>query len=1263
MTATADVSCDNWQYSLDGGSTWKTFASSGKSNAFTISNLSGGKKYTVVARARKTDNNVFSEQSKSVSATTKPNPPGNLSVSAVKKDSAKLSWNNTTGATSYNVYLNDKVIEKNVQGTSYTFSGLIPNSAYTFGVSATGTSGDSSLAKTAEYVTLASAPTKVKVQSQNQDSVKLSWSQSTDGNEATITYNIYRDDKLIGTSSTNSYTDTVYNNTDCKYAVCAVTSAGNSAKSSAVSVKHVPLSINAEATNKSYYTIITPTYKGGVNREIDPTSCKWAYGNKEISDFENGGYAFSTSFAVTKNGTYTVYAQDVDGNEAVGIITVSDIYTIDTIGAFTENDTDLYVESIGLPVSFERTYNSMSEDDIFGKGWSFNYAKKTVLNEAGTVRIVYLPDGSINYFTVNDDGIFSGIKTQNTLTVANDIYEVTTKDNYKYIYENETLTTIQDANGNKIIIDLNAKQLPEKITDSADRTYTIEYDESGHITTITDPANRCVSYAYDNGMLTSVTALTQEVSETYEYTDGLLTVVKDASGKVTSQLIYNDQKQVDKLTNEEGDETYYYYHITRNGEVVVYEDDAEIIIDEMDSDSNPASNIYNTFGQLIVSADGYLYEYNQDGTISKVDGTNSDKTLVVYSYDDYGNVTKIITKSADEQTLEEEKYTYTYHDGTSAIASEEITTTSYNYDKSGECESTETKTSSYSFDKCGNVLSEQEDTQSEDAISYSYDEKGLVLTKTDSSTTVEYTYDANGYISTEEVSEDGKETTKETSYNVIGNLLSTTEGGLTTEYLYDLAGNEIRIKQNDGDTVLVSRYIYNRNHKVIQAIGADNYSESDDLLNPDENGLCQENIYEDSNAGERYTYDEDGNVLTYINAANNQTVNTYDADGNLVKTVTYESCDTTKDGLTTRYVYDSEGRLTQTIYPHQYQASKDQLDVENGINEYDDDSVGERASYDEDGNVIAQTNSFGEETTNLYDANGKLVKSTTGKKVIRFVYDGGENLLQVIYPDQYDEEDDKLDLEADEPIDQYANADVGDRYEYDSDGNIIKYTNSYGIVSENTYEDGKLIKVSRSDGTEFSYNKSGEATKETYANGLTNEISHTEDQTIITGSNGLTTTYQKNGFGEITSYHLETDNLDQDYTYTYDAKGNILSVSLNDNLLQSYSYNASDELIRVNDQVADETVTYQYDYVGNITEVATYAYTEGSLGDAITTEVYTYDTNNRRTDLTYDDDGNLTQFNGYELSWTDRRLKSATSSDHDISYTYNYAGIRTSKTV
>ncbi|MBP5304007.1 MAG: hypothetical protein J6Z00_03890, partial [Clostridia bacterium] len=40
MKATANVACDAWQYSLNNGSSWTTFASSGTSNTFTISNLS-----------------------------------------------------------------------------------------------------------------------------------------------------------------------------------------------------------------------------------------------------------------------------------------------------------------------------------------------------------------------------------------------------------------------------------------------------------------------------------------------------------------------------------------------------------------------------------------------------------------------------------------------------------------------------------------------------------------------------------------------------------------------------------------------------------------------------------------------------------------------------------------------------------------------------------------------------------------------------------------------------------------------------------------------------------------------------------------------------------------------------------------------------------------------------------------------------------------------------------------------------------------------
>ena len=78
--------------------------------------------------------------------------------------------------------------------------------------------------------------------------------------------------------------------------------------------------------------------------------------------------------------------------------------------------------------------------------------------------------------------------------------------------------------------------------------------------------------------------------------------------------------------------------------------------------------------------------------------------------------------------------------------------------------------------------------------------------------------------------------------------------------------------------------------------------------------------------------DANGNVLTYINEANNKTVNTYDSEDRLVKTVTYETPDSTSNGLTIRYIYDADGNLIQTIYPNQYNSENDNLDVANGVN-------------------------------------------------------------------------------------------------------------------------------------------------------------------------------------------------------------------------------------------------------------------------------------------------------------------------------------------
>ena len=323
------------------------------------------------------------------------------------------------------------------------------------------------------------------------------------------------------------------------------------------------------------------------------------------------------------------------------------------------------------------------------------------------------------------------------------------------------------------------------------------------------------------------------------------------------------------------------------------------------------------------------------------------------------------------------------------------------------------------------------------------------------------------------------------------------------------------------------------------------------------------------------------------------------------------------------------------MYPHQYNPANDNLDISGGVNEYTDSTIGERATYDENGNVLTYTDSFGKTTVNTYDSQNHLVKSVSGNEITRFVYNGGDNLLQVIYPDQYNPDDDNLNLSAESPVDTYANSTVGDRYTYDADGRVLTYTNRYGCVTTNTYDsEGNLTSTARSDGTLYTFDKDGKIEKETFANGLVRNFAYTSNQTVVTGSNGVTATYNMNAFGEVSEYKLQNGESNKSYSYTYDSDGNITSISLNGSLRQTFTYNSSNELVRVDDKASNKSVTYVYDFVGNITSVKTYLYTTGALGSPLTTQNYTYNSQNQRTDLGYDASGNLTSLNSYTFTWS-----------------------------
>jgi len=149
--------------------------------------------------------------------------------------------------------------------------------------------------------------------------------------------------------------------------------------------------------------------------------------------------------------------------------------------------------------------------------------------------------------------------------------------------------------------------------------------------------------------------------------------------------------------------------------------------------------------------------------------------------------------------------------------------------------------------------------------------------------------------------------------------------------------------------------------------------------------------------------------------------------------------------------------------------------------------------------------------------------------------------------------------------------------------------------------------------------------------------------------------------------------------YTYDKNGNILTVTQNGVMQYSYVYNALNELTRYNDIQNQKSYFYSYNNQGTAMAVTTFSgctfdgkgtllsYTgnPSSASSSINTnwpdEVVAV---SNGVPITYDTAGNMKTYNGATYGWTQgRELTSYTKGSTSVSYKYNAAGLRTSKTV
>ena len=147
-----------------------------------------------------------------------------------------------------------------------------------------------------------------------------------------------------------------------------------------------------------------------------------------------------------------------------------------------------------------------------------------------------------------------------------------------------------------------------------------------------------------------------------------------------------------------------------------------------------------------------------------------------------------------------------------------------------------------------------------------------------------------------------------------------------------------------------------------------------------------------------------------------------------------------------------------------------------------------------------------------------------------------------------------------------------------------------------------------------------------------------------------------------------------DYGYTYDNRGNILTVSKSGVLFQQYAYDEASQVKAEYNYDEKTAMTYVYDSNGNIVSKTPYTnVTSSDLSTATqgTAIIYGYGDSNWSDKLTaydgqtisYDASGNPTSYRGETVTWNGRLMTSFTKDDRRYEYSYNSDGMRTVKKV
>ena len=498
----------------------------------------------------------------------------------------------------------------------------------------------------------------------------------------------------------------------------------------------------------------------------------------------------------------------------------------------------------------------------------------------------------------------------------------------------------------------------------------------------------------------------------------------------------------------------------------------------------------------------------------------------------------------------------------------------------------------------------------------------------------EITYNVDGDLETRvkyEIQDGTEETRKFNSYGLLESIIDKQQHETKIEYNAELeiskiispTGKTYKITMQNGKISKIElpnnailQYEYDENSNLVKFINAEGNAETYQYNDKNQMTACVDAFGVTSVRNE---YDEQGRVIKQYDAKNQMVTLKYEVG----KTTTTDG-----NGNQTIYYYDSRYYTTRIEYP-------------NGTNE--------QKLYDYNGNLIRYKDKAGNVYGYEYDSNHNQTKIIRIDEAISTIEYNEQNLPTKV-----------VDFDGKYVI-----------HEYDSKGNIIKTTNNAGITNQYTYDSqDRLVSRTDANGNTTTYTFDGaNITSITDANGNTSKIYYNAMNQVTGLENAKgeikRITYNKNGDKTLEQFPDGTTN-----SYSYDAKGRMVAtIDAKGNKIE-FQYDEADNVVKAI-KPDGGIITRNYDANKNkISEIDELERTTTYQYDSLDRLIKQTDANGNETKYEYDNSNNITKITdalGHSTQMkfntiTNVMLEETDANNNTAKYEYNVIGLLTKKT-